>query len=762
MDSDIAALARAGAAERRDELVQRAEHARKVRKLEKDEREKAATTPTMEAAKLAAITIPGASHVLGIPQPSPMQTPLRALAKLALSPKVRGTGAEVDKCRTLQTLGCALLGITALERQSEGWLLWLNRDREAERSLRGLSCMFDGASQKSRGVLHAAREHKVLSQTMSQKLVEFLVVLASVVQVDMSSNGAETWAWQPWLCPPLLLASTKAVALMAALNIALPINFADVDSLVAFATGVFVAMLVVCSDYAASNRSCLRDLQNIVDGLPARAAAFVMHCERCFTHALHITKAAAMSSMSLASHLFALSKVVGHSRSVDGLVKAMLAHVEGKLEIVDAAPEVHHSRQLKAMILMILGLDGDDSMIYQQGGKFTNWLKDIELVCARSLFDRTRGKWIFVRRAGLTTKAMVSYIADPMLKVLVARRWESAALNRWSGTIRCMKRCVLGCILNGILPESLAGLSENMQLTEAKVTKLLLEHQQRQLAGEQNDEGKWLLHCQRVVRISAFFQLPARRWQLGAVLLGASVVDRLHWEVLGTLGKPKLQLTGLVDPSCSRVAKTLADLLALMLCWSLEHPTWVLLGWLGLVGLEDQEVMMFCRSLLVSLSAGVFTTGEMKFACWPYLLQRIISNSTTRAEKMQILRAFLSARECCLGSFGTRLRKLFPTLQALDTPLFTKVILMFQALLKFTTGPVENEHKKVKDDLASVTSGSAAAPACWRSVCKHLQAAHLQRGGVDISLWSEKRFKNGDGANVRFGPIAEHRDSASN
>ena len=115
---------------------------------------------------------------------------------------------------------------------------------------------------------------------------------------------------------------------------------------------------------------------------------------------------------------------------------------------------------------------------------------------------------------------MVSYIVDPLLKIFISRRWEEAALNRWTGVIRSLKRLVLGSILNGILPESLAGLSDRMDLTESKVDALLKEYHAKVMEGRDvGDGGKWLMRCKEVARLSAFFRLPERRWQLGVVLV---------------------------------------------------------------------------------------------------------------------------------------------------------------------------------------------------------------------------------------------------
>ena len=106
----------------------------------------------------------------------------------------------------------------------------------------------------------------------------------------------------------------------------------------------------------------------------------------------------------------------------------------------------------------------------------------------------------------LAQRQSVEKIVGPLVKVLVARRWANAALNRWTGTISALKRMVLGCCLNNVLPESLSGLGAEMDLTDAKVDRLLKKAQAAQLEGEDTGKGEvfWATHCKRVLRLSAF------------------------------------------------------------------------------------------------------------------------------------------------------------------------------------------------------------------------------------------------------------------
>ena len=167
---------------------------------------------------------------------------------------------------------------------------------------------------------------------------------------------------------------------------------------------------------------------------------------------------------------------------------------------------------------------------------------------------------------------------ESLLKIFVARRWQQAATNRWSGTIDALKKLVLGCVVNNILPMSLAGLGADVHLTEAQVDDALRKAHAAQLAGEDRGEGElfWASHCKRVLRMSIFFRWPECSWKMGVVLIAASLIDRLHWAVIGCAARPKLQLHDLVDVQDSEIAKTMCGFWRLVSLWSLRS-NWQLL-----------------------------------------------------------------------------------------------------------------------------------------------------------------------------------------
>lgn len=742
MDPELRAIIVAGGRELARQNAERTAAARdaKRRKREADarDREVADAAAQRQRVHAAALALPGAASILGVRNQRFASTPLHLLGRLALSPKARGSGPSADRVRKMQNIATALMAKACLMRQADGFAMWCDDEGSTE-DVRGVVCMWDEASQKMKGLLGQAWANKSKQAFRSQMVVEFMVALCSVVQGRALQDGGTAWAWQPYIAPPLAMPSTKHGVIMEALDMAMPVQLSDVDSLQHFAKNVGVALVVLTFDGASSNLKSVSRMLGVVESLPPSGDHVLLHGERCLTHMLHIVKSSVLASGGIAAHLFSISKIVRHSRSLDGLSATMLSNVRSKLQVRCGWPEDREQNDLFDILTAVLGIDGDHTMVYQQGPKkkLASLCRDIKDLCRKCFWDKASGKWLLYvgHSAGnqdLDLDAAVASIAEPLQKVLIGRRWENAALNRWSGTIRCLKRLVLGCVLNGILPDSLSGLSAAMDITAAKVESMLRAMQAKQLAGD-DDHNEWVRHCSRVVRLSAFFAHRSRRWQMGVVLVVSSAIDRLHWRILGFNGVPKLALGGLVDPGVSEVGRLMDELWHLADKWAATEA-WRVLPWLGLDRLDDASAMLFARRVVISLSCGVFVQAERRFSTWPYKLQHLISPHTTEGQKLEVMQQLLQARPCCLGPFGRRFRALFPDIGALQSPKCRRTLELFGRMVKFTTSPVENEHKRVGDAAASLTTGSTTAPLCHRTVCQHLLSAHLQMGNEDTSF----------------------------
>jgi hypothetical protein len=275
----------------------------------------------------------------------------------------------------------------------------------------------------------------------------------------------------------------------------------------------------------------------------------------------------------------------------------------------------------------------------------------------------------------------------------------------------CIKRLVVGVVMGNVLPVSLSGLSASLDITESKVQALLKAAMEAAARGEEvrTEQAK---DCARVLKLSTYFRAPGTSWQVAVVLIGASIIDRLHWAVIGapSRGIAKLSLSGLVDPLDSKVVAAMGSLLALLSSWGLsdDHDSdWRLLPFVGARDVAQGQLMTFARTTMIQLSAALFMKAEMRFASWPYRLQHLISLHTSAAQKAETAKAFLDASPCCLGPFGRQFRRHFGTAADLGSARCHRALRLWESLLKFSTSPVECEHK---DRLLESGLGLAAKP----------------------------------------------------
>jgi len=205
----------------------------------------------------------------------------------------------VDRVRRLQHISFALLGETALVRQSEGWSRWISTEGH-EGDMRGLTFMWDEATQRTRANLQR-KLNPAGRLSKAPRLLELMVVLAAVIQMRMRGDGSTCLQWQPWLAAPMVMLSTKHEHVLSGLAGALPVNFLDRDSIKAFAQHVAVAMACMCYDSASSNIASVARMIAFLEKLPVWASNVVVHPERCLTHAVHIVKAYTLADNRLAS-----------------------------------------------------------------------------------------------------------------------------------------------------------------------------------------------------------------------------------------------------------------------------------------------------------------------------------------------------------------------------------------------------------------------------------------------------------------------------
>lgn len=719
----------------------RAEHAREalawIREHRAQVAQHAQSLPTADAINRCVALLPGAASVLGVKRLKFSETPMESIMQLSVSPRVRGSGAAVEQARSLQNLSVAIVGKTALERQKQGLVYWLGR--RAQRDLgengsimRGMAAMWDEASQRS-----SAPNRKNFSN--APRFVQVMVTLSAIYNIE-SCGRQEKWDWQPWFCAPMFMTETKHQCLLQGLARTLPFVWSDPKSLAAFASSSSFTFLGLVFDMASSNVASFGRMLRVLELGGHDCRHIAMHGERCLVHQLHIVKAACLNLSKAASMLYSISCILPSARAAEKLAAALRETVRQRLVIRYQARPLH--TEVESIVKQILCWDDDGASVLGTSGRSSALASDIKTMIERSFFDRETQRWVFFAPPTMSGalpnvnfEEAVDFVAKPLHDVLIKRRWTQAALSRWTGVMSCLKRMLLGIVMGRSLPLSLASLSSSMSITEQKVTRLLEEVAEKIKQGLEASDH-YARECARVLKVAGYFRDEHITWKLGVIFIGASTLQRLHWKIIGvpSRGLPKLTLSGLVDPKTGQIAIVAEELLTLLEEWSLDRTEWRLLDWLGARRVAQGEAMTFARSTILQLASAYFVKAELRLSSWPYRLQHVISPNVTEADRNATIDSFLEASECCLAPAGRVIRRLFPDRAAVLSDECHRAVRVMDEVMRFNTAPVECENKVVKDDVASATSAVSIAPTAWRSLCRHLHAAHMQKGGANGAL----------------------------
>lgn len=269
------------------------------------------------------------------------------------------------------------------------------------------------------------------------------------------------------------MTSTSKDFILEALAKVAPLDIRSAESVAQWAQHEGTKAIVCLTfGYAASNVASFLHLASLLE---ESSQPLLLHGERCATHCVHLVKAHCVAASRLARMLYSASRLVAGNRTVDGLREGIFAHVRLHLEIRVGRPPNNDS--LRHAPQTILGTDGDDSLLVSglEQEKQTPWFKALLSMVENCNFDRDSGKWLFFTpsRTGLdlakTEREAVQMIAEPLCQVLVHRRWETAALSRWTGVLDCLKRLAIGIAMNGVLPTALGNLPSRLGITDQKL-----------------------------------------------------------------------------------------------------------------------------------------------------------------------------------------------------------------------------------------------------------------------------------------------------
>ena len=304
-------------------------------------------------------------------------------------------------------------------------------------------------------------------------VVEVFTLLGYVFEMTFDElEETTTHCTQPWAAPSMFLESTKYECVCAAVLANLPAKLDQPLDYIAWSRHVDFVHHFLCFDMASSNVSTYAGVLDLIDAEAPGTVA--LHGERCSIHNLHKIRSTSLGEVSLQSMLFSLSNILGQSRNLDAVRENVYSAIKSNLRVLYNDPP--STASLLDQLCSLLDLTEEDTHVVNKDGqrRALPWSADLCTMVETSHFDRRTGEWLYYagRRRGVFMREQVDthsaavQIADPILTVLIGRRWERPSENRWTAGTKCLKRAVVGIVWNRILCTASARLRNAMRIDE--------------------------------------------------------------------------------------------------------------------------------------------------------------------------------------------------------------------------------------------------------------------------------------------------------
>lgn len=679
-----------------------------------------------------------------------------AMQCLAMCPRLRGRNTVTAK--RMQDRSACLVAHAVLELQTAGFREMVRTSQRlaptlaqpGESNVLFMQFMFDEAQQQMRSMLNGFGKFSAAKTQQPLKLTEMpvsnsVMVTLGKMFVDQLRLGDATSRTEPWVAPLMFLARGGADSLLEALLRNFPVDMKVDEPLRSEASAFGFVCLFFAIDSAGANLSAMAWLQDrLMRHAPANVA---LHYEPCAAHQTHIVKTRCIDIAGLAGTLYSSSKLLRINSSLNGIRDSIHDILDSRLDIIFApGPETIDDHQFMAMCVSIFGCDGDLTQLYTtnpDGNRVPRpLLADLQAVCRRLDYDWDQKRWKYFawsfeehRDASLARRPLpqvsrpnaVSDAAALLQNALFGQAWPIAALSRWTHVVQGMKRMMLGVALGGILVSAFARLATTMRINETEIEEGL-----QAAARDGSETDRWHRHCSRVLRVSRYWSDAERSWQACVVLLTVVPVDQMCYAIMGRERSPA-NLSDMVDPTGSLVARTQQLMLRLLRTWR-GNVVWELLGRLGAADWSHTtEIRQFARKQLVQLCCGVFRRLVVRLSGFPYRLQWLISPATDDEAKLQMATEFFSLPGHCMSPAARRIRSYFQCAETLLGPAGSHFVSSMERALAFSTHRVEIEHRICRDDIQTVSKGSAHSHASHRAVVRHNNAAFIEKGNTDVT-----------------------------
>ena len=732
---DLVALGATAPSQRRYEQRswEHAAHARAAKKQKATETQlaKASARVTELSAQSKINALLGGEPVSKIASSGDLEPDVLSLIamRLAFGPTVRNNpGKAINQAQAARLVASCLESVQ--QDPLPKMLLSLTSPKVTGRARRLLVCCHQWDETTQRMQSARAQLLKGEQQHFAPVFRKVLVQQGRLVLESTSPQGVTEIVEQGFLVRSKVLHATSANDILAGLLPSLPFELDRAGSLDHLFQEVEAVVFCWCCDRASSNLCALEWLRREVS---AHSPRVLFHAEPCALHGLHLAKSMSPTTSGVAAALSSFSRLLRFASIARDVRKIIIEVVGQNFVWAKEPPSPSQVSYLQRVVEAICGASaaGDNSEANAKSSQ-TTFRKRLAAFVACCDFS-AQGKGCFYHHCEMVAeghasgnsrdKGCCNNAADALekttacvLNFVLGRRWEVAALARWTHVSKLLSRALLLMGGVGLLPRILMALIAAGPSEEEIAARVEEDPTNRQARNQMK------LRKVGQALVGKAFEVTVAFWATASL-------DKLHHAVAGGGQKERVTLQHLINPDVSLVGQCSDALVNLLSDYSQDSDGWSILCYMG-VNMRSSEARETGRRVLLQGCAGLFQHFERRMAVPPYSLLRLTSDAVSDLEKARLARQFLAINPACLGSFAAGLRKLFPTERAMVNmaPRYLEAWSDGQDLSIHLS---ERAHASMRLDIASVGRGKSFTPSSNRVFCRAARAIHMSRGGAD-------------------------------
>ena len=276
-----------------------------------------------------------------------------------------------------------------------------------------------------------------------------------------------------------------------------------------------------------------------------------------------------------------------------------------------------------------------------------------------------------------------------MAKCLFGRADQSPGEGKWTFLLSSFRKTILRKLVHS------TGILSRRKVPNGRKRQRPPDQQ----PGVDEEADEEALKAMRMERTCAYLAQPLTFHEIGVHCIVQGLCDTLFFRLMGgsDRSKPTCKVDELLAKRDSPITSTMRALYELLRDGSNDpdHGQWGLLHLLD-APMAQQGFQKWMVGQTLRMHSAIWRRYSVKFAGWPYRLNRLYSDGWTDQQRLQVATELRTLPDHCLDCFARGLRVLFPTLQAVQSVRAGKCVQSAFASMRVVTDFAERigDHKQ--------------------------------------------------------------------